>query len=242
MISKNNVQALIQNRNVTAYSIEKATGVSSSIITKLRNKVRSISNLSQGTMEKLSNYYMELYQPERIFWEKEDENRFLSWIHDVPREKSHIEVRHSVIYAQDKDGKLNVPYAESFPIDVNIEPFDSVTESLVDKYTEKYEAIQHQQHPDNARIPVPLQPFYSDFQEVSFIERDNMKLILQKIRNLLQDMQPNYADKLQQENEIALQRVMDGFMCDSATPEMNCYRGLLLTLEPIPILASPARY
>ncbi|GAF35338.1 hypothetical protein [Lentilactobacillus farraginis] len=50
------VKAVI-NSDASAYKIEQLTGVSSSIILRLRNHTRSIDHLSLGTAEKLEKYY-----------------------------------------------------------------------------------------------------------------------------------------------------------------------------------------
>ncbi len=50
------IQAVINSKS-SAYKIEQLTGVSSSIIIRLRNHTRSIDKLSLSTAEKLESYY-----------------------------------------------------------------------------------------------------------------------------------------------------------------------------------------
>lgn len=53
---KDKLQAIVDG-NDSAYQIQQFTGVSSSIIIRLRNHLRSIDNLSLKTAERLSEYY-----------------------------------------------------------------------------------------------------------------------------------------------------------------------------------------
>lgn len=230
MISRENVQVLIDDKSVSAYGIEKATGVPSSTIIKVRNGVRQLANLSQDTMEKLSHYYLQNYEPQRVFWDLKDKSNFMNWISKAPVEKWHIHIRASNVYEPSPYGQKNKLLFTEYLLEIGIEPFDESTEQLADKYVAKNKKIQ-----DLSNIPIPLQPFYSDYQEVSYLSRKEMKVFIDRLRQVLELKKINYDDPLLESDiEAVLHRELNCWPLPQSYPDVDAYRGLNFRLEPIP--------
>lgn len=241
IISADNVQALIDDKSVTAYGIEKATGVPSSTIINVRNGKRKLENLAQDTMERLTRYYLKLNEPQRVFWDLEDKAEFMKWIVESPTEKWHFHMHWSDVYGQDATGKMDHLDYTAYTPEISIEPIDDVTEKLVDKYDDKYREVQNQNR-IAPNVPVPLQPFYSDYQEVSFLSKDEMKIVVDRIRFVSSEQGITYDnEQLQSDDEILLLRTLTCMILSQSYPSVPVYKGINFRLDPLPQFASPTR-
>lgn len=230
-----NIKMLIADKSISAYEIEKKTGVSSSTIINIRNGKRSIKNLSQETGEKLNHYYLEIHKPEQVFWDEEDKTMLLSVINDDPKQHWVVSIRE--VRTLTDTGEVA---DREYPIEIKIPSYNSVLNHLVNKYWNKYDTLQNQIYADK-NFPIPIQPFYVDYAQMSFINSEEMLPIIEKLRTYLKVHKTIYGDKLEEDNETVLHRTMTAFLyANTSNPDYsNC---LILTLEPIPGIMSLASH
>lgn len=230
-----NIEKLIADKSISAYEIDKNSGVSSSTIINIRNGKRLIKNLSQETSEKLNYYYLKTHKPEQVFWDRKDKSMLLSAINNDPNNQWYVSIREVKYLKDDK----KIAYTE-YPIEIKIRPYNSELKFLVEKYWKKYAMLQNQVYADK-KFPISIQPLYTDYDQISFINPNEMLSIIENLREYLNAHKTAYSDTLEGDNNIVLHRTMTAFLY-ATTTSPNYSNCLILTLEPIPHLMSLASY
>lgn len=220
-----NIEELIADKNISAYEIEKATHVSSSTIINIRNGKRSTKNLSQETVIKLNYYYLKTHNPEQIFWNEKDKTALLSFINADPIKNWTVSIRKLRIM----ENTQKTAYIE-YPIDIKVPAFDDKSKELMEQYWDKYDNLQNQIYADK-KYPVPIQPFYTDYAQTSFINSEQMLEIIQRLRDYLNVSKTVYGDQLEQDNDVLHRTVTALPFGNTSDPVYSdC---LLLSIEPL---------